>query len=291
MTEFPEFNWDEIVSLPAQDVGAGASGGKAAHEASSAESQKAERLRSLGLLAAGVAHDFNNLMTAVLGYNELARAQVAPDSAAGQYLTQASRGIRRASDLARQLLAYSGRGSTAVRSIDLSTMIREMESLLQVCLKGRGALKCDLATNLPEISADPIQLGQLVMNLVGNAADSLSGLAGLVQVRTGSVECNAEQFAGCFPHDSLPTAAGTYVFVEVADNGSGISVENLERIFEPFFSTKGESHSTRGIGLAIVMNAVRRHHGALRLQSTAQVGTTFTIYLPAFGQPDAALPA
>ena len=187
-------------------------------------------------------------------------------------------------------MAYSGKGSVQVRPVNLSQLILEIEGILQLCLKGRGRLTFNLAANLPDITADPIQLTQLVLNLVGNAADAISGRNSLVEVRTGFVDGDAKTFHECYPAESLPTESGRYVYVQVADNGRGIPAAEQRQIFEPFFSSKAGSGSSYGIGLSVVMGAVRRHHGAVRVESATDRGTTFTIYLPVFREPEPLIP-
>ena len=238
----------------------------------------------LGLLAAGIAHDFNNLLTAVLGYTELARAALPLNSPPALHCEQAAKGIRRAAQLARQLMAYAGRAKLKIGPVNLSSTVIELEGLLDALVAGHGVLSRDLDANLPEIAADPVQMAQLVMNLVGNASEALEARRGTVIVRTRSQECAATTFHGCRLTEQL--VPGQYVTLQVTDTGCGIPADVQSRLFDPFYSTKGIQHGERGLGLSIVQGIVIRHHGTIRVESEIGRGTTFTVYLPTFGAPD-----
>lgn len=245
---------------------------------------EAQRLEELGLLTAGIAHDFNNLMTAVLGYTELARAASPPDSLSAIHCDHAAKGLRRAAELARQLMAYAGRAKLQVRPVNLSQTITELEGLLDAWVGGHGSVIRELNPQLPEIQADPVQMSQLVMNLVGNAAEAIQGTRGRVTIRTRVEECNGATFRGCHPSEQPPQ--GNYVVLEVSDDGGGIPDHLMPQLFDPFFSTKSTDRGERGLGLTIVHGIVVRHHGTIRVESAPQQGTTFTVYLPTFGRPD-----
>lgn len=245
---------------------------------------EAQRLEDLGLLTAGIAHDFNNLLTAVLGYTELARAALPPDSLPAIHCDHAAKGLRRAAELARQLMAYAGRAKLKVRPVNLSQTITELEGLLDAWVGGHGSLIRVLDPHLPEIQADPVQMSQLVMNLVGNAAESIQGSRGAITIRTQFTECDSASFRGCHPSEQLPQ--GNYVVLQVSDNGGGIPDHLMSHLFDPFFSTKTAERGERGLGLTIVHGIVVRHHGTIRIESVPHEGTTFTVYLPTFGNPD-----
>lgn len=236
---------------------------------------EAQKLESLGLLAGGIAHDFNNLLVAMLGNAGLALTDVSPQSRARQYIEQIQVAAQRAADLTRQMLAYSGRGRFIVQPSHLNDVIEEMVKLLRVSISRQAALQLNLAPNLPLISADITQLRQVVMNLITNASDALADHAGTITVSTGAMFVTRAELERAQSADDL--AEGEYVFLEVADTGSGMDLETQARIFEPFFTTK---FTGRGLGLAAVLGIMRGHHGAIQVNSVSGEGTTFRLLFP-----------
>jgi PAS domain S-box-containing protein len=238
--------------------------------------RRAQKMESLGLLAGGIAHDFNNLLVAILGQTSLALSQLGDHNPARAPIEKAVSAARRAADLTRQLLAYSGRGQFERRPIDLNRLIQENLHLFEVAVPKQVALRSDLAAPLPVIVGDAGQLQQVIMNLIINAAEAIGDRAGEVVVRTQRLILSPETAAAWqIGEQALP--AGDYVQLSVADNGHGMDAETLARIFDPFFSTK---FTGRGLGLAAVLGIVRGHGGGLKVTSTPQVGTTFEIILP-----------
>jgi len=238
-----------------------------------------QKLESLGVMAGGVAHDFNNILTSVLVNASLAR-QLAAGGPIGDHLGQIENAARRAADLCQQLLAYAGKGKLVTNRVDFSELVRGTASLLEVTISKNTRLDLQLAAGLPPVLADITQLRQIVMNLVINAADAIGGKTGLISVRTYACEAGAELLRQAMGRPELP--AGLYVGLEVTDNGSGMSPETLARIFEPFFTTK---FSGRGLGLAAVQGIVQSHHGALFVESQPGVGSIFRLLLPATEGP------
>jgi PAS domain S-box-containing protein len=237
-------------------------------EASEARSRHVQKLESIGVLAGGIAHDFNNLLHVVLGNADLARLQLPPESAAREHLDEVVRATQRAAELTQQLLAYSGRGAVETRRFDLSDEVRQMATLLRTAISKQAALVWDLSPDLA-ISADPTQVRQILMNLITNASDALGESPGSITLRTGRTD---DPPAGSRTHD--------FVFLEVTDTGCGMDTSTLQRIFDPFFSTK---FSGRGLGLAAVMGIVESHHGHIRIRTGPSEGTTFRILFPAVG--------
>jgi PAS domain S-box-containing protein len=236
---------------------------------------EAQKLESLGVLAGGIAHDFNNLLVSMLGNAGLALMEVAPESRARQYVEQIQVAAQRAADLTRQMLAYSGRGRFIVQSLSLNDVIEEMVRLLRVSISKQATLQLNLAPNLPLIAADATQLRQVVMNLITNASDALNERAGTITVSTGAVLLEGTDIPHVQPAGAL--TPGEYVFLEVADSGSGMDAETAERIFEPFFTTK---FTGRGLGLAAVLGIMRGHRGAIQVNSVVGEGTTFRLLFP-----------
>ncbi len=236
---------------------------------------EAQKLESLGLLAGGVAHDFSNLLVSVLGNASLAMELLPADSPAGPVLHWIEKAARQGSDLARQMLAYSGRGRVVRERVDLNAIVDEMRDLLQGSLRPRATMLYELAPALPVIQADPTQMRQIVMNLVLNASEAIGPRDGGITVRTG-VAAVAEGDLETAQHAS-DAAPGSHVYLEVADTGCGMDAATMARIFDPFFSTKVTG---RGLGLATVLGAVRGHRGVLQVASEPDAGTAFRILLP-----------
>ncbi|MEI6471169.1 MAG: response regulator [Holophagaceae bacterium] len=245
--------------------------------------QQAQKLESLGVLAGGIAHDFNNLLTAILGNAEVAQGLVRDHPVLQAALQRIEATTQRGSDLARQLLAYAGKAHFAIQPIDLNTIILEMGDLLAVSISKKVSISTFLQPDLPAVEADSAQFQQVVMNLVINASEAIGDHPGTVILRTRAVTCSRADLSADFPGQVL--VPGTYVRLDVEDDGCGMDAETIGRIFDPFFTTK---FTGRGLGLSAMLGIVRGHHAGLRVQSRPGKGTTFTLLFPASG---AALPA
>jgi PAS domain S-box-containing protein len=237
--------------------------------------QETQKLESLGVLAGGIAHDFNNLLTGILGYASLVQADLAEDCRARAGLREIELAARRATELTRQLLAYSGRGKFVVQPLDLGELVQEMGELLRVSIPKKVRLEFALAPGLPAVEADGAQVRQIAMNLLLNAAEAIGDQAGVIVVRTGLRACDRAYLQSGVLHDELPE--GDYVFLEVQDTGCGMSAEVRARIFDPFFSTK---FTGRGLGLAAALGAVRSHRGSIQVDSAPGRGSTFRVLFP-----------
>ncbi len=235
-----------------------------------------QKIESLGILAGGVAHDFNNLLVAMLSQNSLALAKLSPGHAAYAHIEKAVKAAERAAELTRQLLAYSGRGQFALERLDLNTIIMENRHLLEVAVPPKVTLTLNLGKNLPLIDADPGQMQQVVMNLILNAAEAFEERPGTILVNTKPVTILAQN--NPFWHlTNQEVVDGDYVLISVQDDGVGMDAETLDRIFDPFYTTK---FTGRGLGLAAVLGIVRGHQGGLHVESQPNVGTTFEIVFP-----------
>jgi CheY-like chemotaxis protein len=228
------------------------------------------------VLAGGIAHDFNNLLTGILGNADLALAELSPVAPARESLEAIETGARRAAELCRQLLAYSGKGRFAVQPLDLMELVQEMGHLLAVSISKKVLLKYHFAKNLPAIEADPTQMRQTIMNLIVNASEAIGDRSGVISVSTGLAHCDAESLKTCFAVDGIQP--GDFVSLEVTDTGHGMDKATQDRIFDPFFTTK---FTGRGLGLAAVLGIVRGHKGAIRVYSEVDRGTTFKLLFPA----------
>jgi two-component system cell cycle sensor histidine kinase/response regulator CckA len=237
--------------------------------------QETLRLESLGILAGGIAHEFNNLLTGILGYAGLIRGEAPDNSAALAHVLQIENAGCKAATLCSQMLAAAGRGRFVVKPVDLSQLIRASLVLLHSAMSRPVELTCVLSDQLPSIGADAPQIQQVIMNLVTNASEALEDRAGTIRLTTGTDELDAAKLACCV--QSAEASPGSYVFVEVADDGAGMEPVLLARIFEPFFSTK---FTGRGLGLAAVLGIVRGHKGTIQVSSIPNVGSRFRIFLP-----------
>jgi two-component system, cell cycle sensor histidine kinase and response regulator CckA len=239
---------------------------------------ESQRLEGLGLLAGGIAHDFNNLLVGVLGNAELALAELTEDSRAHGFIERVRLAAERLAGLARQMLAYSGRGHVRMQPIDLAPLIREVLQLSASSVPSGIRVTVSLPDKLPAVDGDPAQLSQVIMNLVINAAEAIGASKG-----TGTVEVIARsEFLDSDRCANLAVrsirGAMDYLCLEVRDDGPGMDDATRERIFDPFFSTKGLRG--RGLGLASVIGIVRAHQGALHVDSQLGVGTSMRVWLP-----------
>lgn len=237
--------------------------------------EQLSREESLSILAGGVAHDFNNLLVGMLTASQLAVADLEQDHPAMGSLQIVQRTARRASELTRQLLAYSGRGHFVVEALDLTDVARETSNLAGV-ISRPVVLELEMEDNLPPVMADALQVKQVILNLVMNAVEATMASGGTVTLRTGAFE--ATELALARAQGVAPQARpGPYVFLEVEDDGDGMDPATVERIFEPFFTTKASGH---GLGLAAVIGVIRGHGGFIAVDSAPARGTVIRLALP-----------
>jgi PAS domain S-box-containing protein len=248
-----------------------------------AEKQKLEKqilqtqkLESLGVLAGGIAHDFNNLLVGILGNADLALDSLSPVSPACPNILEIETAAKRAAELSRQMLAYSGRGQFVVDVISLNDIVKEMTHLLEVSISKKVVLEFNLSDNLPAVEVDVTQIRQVIMNLITNASEAIGERSGIISIKTGVMVCDKNYFDGTYFKEDIKE--GAYIYLEIADNGCGLNIETQSKIFDPFFTTK---FTGRGLGLAAVLGIVRGHGGSLKLYSEEGQGSTFKILLPA----------
>jgi two-component system, cell cycle sensor histidine kinase and response regulator CckA len=243
--------------------------------------QHAQKLESLGVLAGGIAHDFNNLLMAILGHADLALDLLPAGTPVRAHLGEIKSSAGRAAEFARQMLAYSGRGRFLIEQIDAERLVRDMTDLLQATVGKRVALTFDFADDLPAFSGDATQVRQVIVNLITNASEAIGDQPGAIRVSAGRTFCSRDQLDRDSrllgrPSDE-PLPEGVYVFIEVRDTGCGMDGETLERVFDPFFSTK---FTGRGLGMSAVLGIVRGHKGTIHIQSAPGEGSTFTVLFP-----------
>ena len=240
----------------------------------SAELLQAQKMEAVGTLAGGVAHDFNNMLTAITGYTDLAKAALGPDSPVGGYHDEVGKAADRAAGLTRQLLAFSRRQVVNPKVIDLNDIILDMDKMLRRMIMENIELVTLPSENLKLVQADPGHIEQVLMNLAVNASDAMPE-GGKLFMETFNVVVDdelASQHAGL--------ASGNYVGLTVRDTGEGMTEEVQSRVFEPFFTTKEVGKGT-GLGLSTVYGIVAQNGGAITVESEQGVGTTFRVLLPA----------
>ena len=239
-------------------------------------------MESMGLMAAGAAHDFNNMLTSIMGSVSLLTDHLPKDPSAMSLVEDLEKAVQRAAELTNQMLIYSGRGKFAMEDVDLSKLILDMQPLLKSSV-GKGVeLRFNLAHNLPLIKADPTQKRQVIMNLVINASDAIGVRGGAIMISTREVASPEIDFANAVVNGKLPK--GRCVCLEVRDNGCGMDPDKKAKIFDPFFTTKPRG---RGLGLAVVLGIVVAHKGAIIVESEQGRGTSFINLIPCEEQADA----
>jgi signal transduction histidine kinase/CheY-like chemotaxis protein len=237
--------------------------------------REVQRLESLGLLAGGVAHDFNNMLAVIRGNIRLARADLQSGASPNRRLDRIQSAQEHASALTEQVLTYAGKASVKLRPVDLSRLTQEMLCLLQASTTEKESLELDLAAGLPAIEGDLTQIRQVILNLVTNASEALGEGGGEVRVRTRLLVADARLLSDSF--GAPEPAPGEYVALEVSDTGEGMDPALNARIFEPFFTTKP---SGSGLGLAAVLGIVSAHRGVIRVAEEPGGGTLFQVLFP-----------
>ena len=241
--------------------------------------RQTQKLESIGILAAGVAHDFNNVLTAILGNISLVRNRLTgrgADTKADQLLHAAERAARRAADLVRQLLNYAGKGRREVRPVDICQVVWDALAIVRATVSKKITLHEDIPQDCPAIEADVTQLQQLVLNLMLNAAEAIGTEQGEVWVKLRVRDISEAELTERYAGFSLQ--ARNYTELQVRDTGSGMDEKTLQQIFDPFFTTK---FMGRGLGLAAALGIVRAHGGGITVESAPGRGSTFTVLLPA----------
>ncbi|MEM1180018.1 MAG: response regulator [Acidobacteriota bacterium] len=233
-----------------------------------------QKLESLGVLAGGIAHDFNNLLATILGNVGLALMQVKESDELRLYLQEIELAAERSAELTRQMLAYSGKGlESKSQPVDIAVIVDEMVELLRSSVSKKARLRFELAESLPAIDADPVQIRQLVLNLITNAAEALQGQSGDVTLRA----LVTDPPDGLLETGTQNPLRGRCVCLEVEDTGCGIDDETRQRLFDPFYSTK---RSGRGLGMATVHGVVRKHRAAIEIDSVVGQGTRMAVWFP-----------
>jgi signal transduction histidine kinase len=240
-----------------------------------AQLTQAQKLESIGRLAGGVAHDFNNMLNVIIGHADLVLEDAPENDPVRNDLEEILKAAHRSAGLTRQLLAFARRQTVVPKVLDLNSTIDSMLQMLRRLIGEGIALQWKPGASLDPIRIDPAQIDQLVANLVVNARDAISGI-GTIIIQTEQVEVGEE-----YTVEHPDASAGKYVTLKVTDNGKGMDEETKSKIFEPFFTTKGVGEGT-GLGLATVHGIVQQNNGFISVQSEIGQGSAFCIYLPVY---------
>ncbi len=244
--------------------------------------RQSQKMEAIGTLAGGIAHDFNNILAAMFGYYHLLEQEVMGNAAAEENIQQLYQAADRAKDLVRQILTFSRQREQKREIIRLDTVVKEAARFLRASLPAHIKIEMNLAADVPAVLADPTQIHQVTMNLATNAQHAMEGRPGILTVNLDSFQPD-ENFIRMHP-EFRPIQ---YVRLTVADTGHGMEASTLERIFEPFYTTKPVGKGT-GLGLAVVHGIMQSHEGNIAVESQVGRGTTFELYFPA-QKPDAAV--
>ncbi|HEY0729182.1 MAG TPA: ATP-binding protein [Pyrinomonadaceae bacterium] len=234
---------------------------------------QSQKLEAVGRLAGGISHDFNNLLTVILGYSDIMLRQLSQEHPLRRYLDEIVKASERASALTRQLLAFSRKQVMQPKVFGVNNVVSELEKMLRRMIGEDIELRVSLHPDLGNIKADPVQLEQVIMNLVVNARDAMPK-GGKLTIETSNVYLDQT-----YAKEHMSVEPGNYVMLAISDTGCGMDKETRQRIFEPFFTTKAQGKGT-GLGLSTVYGIVKQSGGNIWVYSEEGRGTTFKIYFP-----------
>lgn len=235
-----------------------------------------QQLETIGFLATGIAHDFSNLLTSIVGQTSLALATLPQDTVARSHIEKAMQAAEFAAELTRQLLTYANSEDAPDELIEVNQLINDNISLLNTTLLKGVSLQLDLTKNLPPIEAKRAHIQQIVMNLIINAAESIENGKGIVLLRTGLDTICENESRYNFVNGRSPFP-GACIYLQITDTGCGMTQQQVQKIFSPFYTTKPTG---RGLGLSTVLDIVAFYHGGITVESQPNLGTTFCIFLP-----------
>jgi PAS domain S-box-containing protein len=239
-----------------------------------AQLQQSRKMEAIGTLAGGIAHDFNNILAGIIGYAELAILNAEPDSKISGYLNKLLKGSERAKNLIQQILSFARKGEQDFSPLPLSSIIKESLNLLRSTLPSTIEIRQNIGGEPGYVMANPVQIQQIVMNLCTNAAHAMREKGGVLEISLTRTGTNPEDMCS---HSEAQNES--YFKLTVSDTGHGIAPSQLERIFDPYYTTKEKSDGT-GLGLAIVHQLVKNHKGELAVESQTGRGSAFHVYLP-----------
>jgi signal transduction histidine kinase len=252
-----------------------------AHQRAEEEKEKlqarlnqAQKLEAIGVLAGGIAHDFNNILAAIMGFTQLAQSNIPPGSQVAQDLDQILLSAHRATDLVKQILAFSRQSTVDRIPLTLQPLVKESLKMLRASLPSTIAIKEDIDPQCRAVLADPTQIHQIVMNLGTNAFHAMEKKGGMLMVGLQMAYIDSPILA-----DGQQIKPGGYVELTVSDTGTGIGADIIDRIFDPYFTTKEVGKGT-GLGLSITHGIIKSYDGAITVESSVGQGTTFHVYFP-----------
>ncbi len=240
-----------------------------------AQIRRAQKLESLGILAGGIAHDFNNILMAIIGNASMGLSEVESNSPLYELFEDILESSEQAAKLSQKMLAFSGKGRFVIENYNLNSVILEERNLFENSISESVKIEYNLSPIVPSVELDSNQFRQLMMNLIINASEAIGDKEGKITLTTGISDFDEEYITRIYNSPNLK--AGTYVFVEVHDTGEGMDQETIDKIFDPFYTTK---FTGRGLGLSVVDGIVRGHNGVIRVFSEKNIGTTFNILIP-----------
>lgn len=237
--------------------------------------QQAQKMEAVGTLASGIAHDFNNILSAILGYTELAQLKLPPESEIGKDLVEVFRAGNRARDLVKQILTFSRQAKYERRPLQIHLIVKETLKLLRASIPTTIEIRTKIDPKSGTVLADPTQIHQVLMNLCTNAYQAMRETGGVLAIELSHLKISPEdkKVAG------LQLTPGSYVKLQVSDTGCGMEKSLMERIFEPYFTTKEKGEGT-GMGLALVHGIIKDHDGHITVYSEPGKGSIFCVYLP-----------
>jgi nitrogen-specific signal transduction histidine kinase/ActR/RegA family two-component response regulator len=233
-----------------------------------------QKMEALGTLSGGIAHDFNNILTPIIGYTELAKMELDSKDRESKYLMEVIKASNRAKELVRQILTFCRKNDFEVKPFKIQPIVKEVLKLIKPLIPSTIEIRSEIATNCGSVLCDPTQIHQLIMNLCTNAYHAMKDTGGILKVKLDcgktkdfiTDEINDIEFERC-------------LCLEISDTGHGMDKLVLERIFEPYFTTKGQDEGT-GLGLSVVLGIVKSHGGRIYARSQPNEGSLFKIYLP-----------
>ena len=240
-----------------------------------AQLQQAQKMEAIGTLAGGIAHDFNNILGAIIGYAELAKMKAPKESAVVADLNQVIKSGNRAADLVHQILTVSRRHKKERQPMQLKYIVKEVVKMLKATLPSTIEIKDVSGKDMGVINADPAQMHQVIMNLCTNAGHAMQENGGVLEVGIGDVQVGTEDSGSGY----LDLPSGTYLRLVVSDTGYGIPRHVIDKIFDPYFTTKDTGEGT-GLGLSVAQGIVKAHGGTITVYSEPGKETTFHVYLP-----------
>ena len=238
--------------------------------------QQAQKRESLGTMAGGIAHHFNNQLMVVLGNLELARLDPGATAGNAALLEKAEQGASRAAELSRLMLTYVGQGSSCSQPLDLSRHIHRLLPMVEAGVPKNVRIETDLPEGLPRVEIDPADLSQVVLNLVTNGWEAVGSRQGMVRISVAAA--HGSKAPADINHTGVPLDDRPYLCIEISDDGEGMSPETLSRLFDPFYTTK---FTGRGLGLAVILGIVRSYQGAIFVAGGPDRGTSVRVWFPA----------